>query len=72
MFIRCFYGLEGVLRFLSRSDYRINTNLCADKKYIYFFSGRKIQQMRQIGQRLIEMDCILWRESDLEDNSIIV
>ena len=41
MFIRCFYGLQGVLRFLSRSDYRINTNLCADKKYIFFFFRQK-------------------------------
>ena len=61
MIIRCFYGLQGVLRFLARSDYHINTSLCADKKFFFYFFRQKRQQMRQTGQRLIEMDCILWR-----------
>ena len=30
------------------------------KNSLFIFSGRKRQQIRQTGQRLIEMDCILW------------
>ena len=41
MFVLCLYGLQGVLRFLARSEYRINTSLCADKIVYLFFQAEK-------------------------------
>ena len=59
---RCLYGLQGVLRFIARSGNHIVTSLHVDKNGLFnFFQAEKRQQMRQAGQRLIEMDCILWR-----------
>ena len=59
---RCLYGLQGVLRFKARSGNHIVTSLHVDKMVcLIFFQAEKQQQIRQAGQRLIEMDCILWR-----------
>ena len=61
MFIRCWYGLQGLPRFLTRSDRHIATSLFANKNGLFIFSAGKRQQMRWAGQRVIEMDCILDR-----------
>ena len=59
---RCLYGLQGVLRFIARSGNHIVTSLHVDKNGLFnFFQAEKRQEMRQAGQRLTEMDCILWR-----------
>jgi len=56
------YGLQGLLTFIARSGNHIITSLHVDKNGLFnFFQAEKRQQMRQAGQRLIEMDCILWR-----------
>ena len=61
---KCLYRLPGVLRFIARSGNHIITSLRVDKYGLFkiiFFQTEKGQQMRQAGQRLIEIDCILWR-----------
>ena len=59
------YGLQGVLRFLARSDRFIWSPIYVLIKIVclhVFFQAEKRQQKEALtGQRLIEMDCILWR-----------
>ena len=55
--------LARIDRFIIIGDNIIVTNLCADKNGLCtcIFSGRKKTKEALTGQRLIEMDCILWR-----------
>ena len=55
VFIRCLCELQGGMRFLTRSYYRI-TSLCANKKLMvlnlkYFFFGAEKRQIWQNGLR---------------------
>ena len=73
MFIRCFYGLQGVLRFLARSDYHINTSLCADKNVFFYFFRQKKTTNKANWSEVNRSGLHSLKESlDLEDNSIIV
>ena len=57
---KCLYGLYGVLRFGDDMIATFGYSFCVDKNGLFnLFQAEKRQQMRQAGQRLIEMDCIL-------------
>ena len=61
-FIRCLCELQGVMRFLTRSYYRI-TKLCANKngfKNTFFFFEQK--KDNKYGKMVREMDSILLRD----------